>query len=513
MNKNTVLIGLVLIFGVWTGLAAAAEVTYSITNDMKYSIFSGSERDSLQNSLDLTLNIDHLQLGLLFDTLQPLPNADYAAKKIGPVYLRKRFVDYSKGELSLRVGNFPVLFGRGLSVNLMRDDALYHDNEADGVKVTYQGDYGEGILFSANVPKYNSLPYALGYETIDEASHLFRGGMFNFKAKSLFPELPVVNRLKMGAHYVRFRAHETNDMESRRQLWGGLLTYTSDQLDGYFEAVTGEKYEIDRDDNEYDQSENIRLLYGSLIGYAADFSLSADWKDFRDFSFADAGQKLYNNPPTLRYQHTSKLLGRHLFQENLLAAGEDGYKIEGNFSPSYATSFTANYTRVNNRRTDDQIFEEYYLKGEHEFSDMFILQGMVSQNEHAKGDFLGGWLLGTYSFESGRTLSATLELVQDDEYDYTEHYTSVTFAPNSSWNFTLSVEGTDEDGAVDRSTRMFGDELDFDGWLALEMSYRYKTHLLQVFLGERREGWNCNGSVCSYQPPFSGLEVQLISVF
>ncbi len=335
--------------------------------------------------------------------------------------------------------------------------------------------------------------------------------------------MSIINRTKIGAHYVRFRSSEILGVnlvdEQRRRLLGGMLSYSDDFVNIYFEGVTGEKYDIDWNANsDYATSDDIRLLYGAVVGYVSDFTLSTEWKNYRDFEFSDTAQKLYHNPPTLRYQHTSRLFGRHLYQENLLE--ETGFNIEGSYSPSYASTFTANYTLINKRDFDAELdeekklFEEMFVKAEHEFSDALSLHSMFGQNEHVKGTFTGGWLQGDYYFESGLTFSLTQELVKDDDHDVMENYTALTIAPNSKWSVTLSLEGTDEEGAADRAERMFGDGLGFDGWLAVDVNYRLNdTNLLRLFVGERREGLNCNGSICTYKPAFSGLEVQLISTF
>lgn len=519
------------------GLATAYDVTYSITNDATYSLFANSERDSLEERLELIMNVGNMQAGILFDTQQPLPTVAHLRKKLGPVYLRKRFVEVEKSDFSLRVGDYSVLFGRGLALNLFRDDELPHDNEADGLKLEYQGDFGDATLFSGNVPKRNLPQNGLGYEIEENSSHLFRGGQLNVRGKTFFEDTPFLSDLKLGGHYVRFRASELEQqgtrerlVQYRRRLWGGMLTYTSDMIDGYFEAVAGEKTTLEQDPisgqslSYLADSDRIRAFYGALSGYQGDFSLSLEWKEYRDFLFVDRNQNPYNNPPVLRYQHTSRLLGRYLYQENLL--DETGFKLEGSYSPSYLTQITVNYTRINELETDDLLFQEQFIKAEHEFSDDLTLTGLIDRSENntvgkSFGDWLGGWVQGVYTLSSGQTLSLTQEVqrnehdVDDESVSFTDYYTAITYTPVSEMSITLSYDGTNLEGAGEQEDRWLADKFGLDDtWIAAEISYRIQnSHLLRVMVGDRREGLNCNGAICTLQPAFSGLEVQLISSF
>ncbi|OQY27831.1 MAG: hypothetical protein B6244_09255 [Candidatus Cloacimonetes bacterium 4572_55] len=526
MNKSSFLLAIFLIAAIPQSIWAY-DVIYSVTNDATYSIFSRTERDSLEERLELTLNIGNIQTGVLFDTQQPLPTVRHTGSGVGPVYLRKRFVEIEKSDLSLRVGDFSVIFGRGLSVNLFRDDNLPHDNEADGLKLTYQGEFGEAILFSGNVPK-RYLPMSdLGYVVEEGKSHLFRGAMCNLKTDTFSPETQFLKDLKIGGHFMRFRGSELvgdNLTEYRRRLWGGMITYGNDWIDGYFEIVAGEKMRLRQDPitgeslSYLENSDDIRAKYGSLILFFDDFSFSAEWKDYNDFNFADQDAKPYHNPPVLRHQHISKALGRYLFQENLF--GESGYKMEATYFPSFSTSITGSYCYIQKRKEKEKIFEEIYFKGEHELSDALSLTGLFAKNEviiiGKEGEYTGGWVQAVYSLESGKTVTVTQEALRNSKKDFTEFFTAVTFAPTSRWSVTLSYDGTDQKEVADRENPWFsGDKLGIDDcWIAAELSYRIKnSHLLRVMVGDRREGWNCNGAVCTLEPAFSGLEVQLISSF
>ena len=523
MNKSKIFILLIILVLSCAQRLFAADVSYSISNDAIYSMYSDSKLDSLVERMDLNLSINQLRIGILMDARQPLPNSTHLDKKIGPVYLRKRFVEISKSDVTLRVGNFPIIFGRGLALNLFRDDGLPHDNEADGVKLNYQGKFGEATIFSANVPKFNLPAFGIGFEVMENKSHIFRGGLVNISGKSLFANNAVLNKLKLGGYYVRFRANELENpnklLQYRRQLWGGMLNLNHNYLDGYFEAVVGERIALEQDPFsgqstvEIDKSDDIRGFYSSLIGYIGDVTLSVDWKDYREMNFTDSDQRMYSNPPIIRYQHASRLLGRHLYQENLF--DETGYKLEATFSPDYSKSVLVNFTQLKERESKDELFKEVFLNGEYDLSEKINVQALLDYSKSAaKGKWTGGYINFRYLIGNTKSLTLFQEIATSSDKDITEHYTTLSYAPGAKLNVSLSFEGTNEEGAVERTEHWFTKSLDVDGWLALDVSLRLKdNHLLRIFMGERREGLNCNGAICTLQPAFSGFELQLISVF
>ncbi|RMH73770.1 MAG: hypothetical protein D6675_01740 [Gemmatimonadetes bacterium] len=541
---SLVAMGLMLLVKIPT--AGSIDLNYSFYNNVQYSLFEASERDSLVERAEVNLQIGLLRTGMLLEARQPLPKVGDAEQGFGPVNVRKLFFELEKDGFSLRAGDFPVLFGRGLSINLFRDDALRQDTEPEGIKLGYRNDYVQATAFSGYVEKFVG-PVStndVSYEVDDTRQHLFRGAASTFRpfTNTDSPLQP----LELGVQYVRFRSieaypfpQETRRYEDRRTMTGGSLFYSGDFFDIYGEYVTGKRIENELYPDgkakftiaEYD---TIQGIYGVINAFWGDFSLFGEFKDYQGLGFFDAsgnyskpiGQlqspaKPYNNPPPVVTEHTSRLLGRDMYQPIILN-NERGYRVELEWTPTYSTQILVDYTRAESRE-GDLYFQEYYLEFEHSiWDDNLSFMGMIEQGDVGeKADRTGGWLKTTYQLNDKQSIALTTEYMDGtvknvaDEvgqyYVFSFSQSKDTHENDSFWRALLKRSWT-LSAAYELSSE--ADQDGKDNWFSLAMDYKVSdNHLVRLFYGARRAGLNCNGAICVPEPAFEGFECQLISVF
>lgn len=493
------------------------DVNYTFTNDLQYSLYSETYRDSLVDRMEATIGIGNLSGGILLETRQPLPKPSDFDRKIGFLHLRKRYVSLKKDGFSVRVGDFPVFFGRGLSINLFRDDNLPHDTEPEGVKLSYTGEYGSFKAFSGNINK-RVAPLSsqdLSYEIDDTKNHIIRGAYLSTKPFDHFIQIKYLEPIDLGMQYVRFRSLEelpesTESREYRRQMIGVDMTYNHDYFDFYTEMVGGEERELYIASSgealeTIAESDTIQGLFAAFNGYISDFTLSAEFKDYKGLNFTDSQQKPYNSAPTVITEHTSRLLGRYLY--TLHMDNERGYKIDFSYSPTFVTDLTLNYTKATDRENEEDYFWETYLEAKHSF-DTVDLSGMINKSENNRageenGERLGGWIKATYHFLGLQNITLNAEYLKNDRTDLSENAFTLAYSGSPEWTIMLNYETSSDVDPYDGN----------DNWFSAEINYSFSHHFLRLFYGARRWGMNCNGGVCTIQPAFEGFELQLISNF
>ncbi len=533
MRKHLV-IAIFLLVGIAS--PAYAQVQYSVGNFMRYG--NGEQmvggmprsREYIENQMNVRLFWNSFTMG--FEYLYDNP------PEFGPSYigLRKRWVEFAKKGLELRVGDYYTLYGKGLSMNLFENRALNYDTRLDGIRGTYRNKYVKA-LFAMGQMDYIDLLRHDRIEVYDVTSgHVtikpFRALHLGASLLGVTGELPTA----FGIDQVTMEMPEF--MATFRgggfELFGQYAIKNSNIISPRADGTT---INYDSDGNAF---------YGAA-SYTSDIGLGItfDYKDYRydvvDEEHRDANRASrmlpMANPPIVHKEHYFTLLSRnpHLvdFNDEIGAQVDVFYsmtpEITINLNGAVASRHdgyrTNNGLRVTYKREteflpsmDEQFSPFYEMYGEVEwyFDGDSYLRAAFNRRydapyENNLAHVQSSWTLPLrveYVLTPDYSLGVNLEQqwfhdsFAVDKPDYYNQFVALTINRSSQWSATLRFEYTTDTG-VPMGTQF---------WRAIDLSYRLGTeHLITLMYGTERGGLICTNGICREVLPFDGVRFSLLS--
>ena len=252
------------------------------------------------------------------------------------------------------------------------------------------------------------------------------------------------------------------------------------------------------------------LLWGPL-------TLTAEWKDYRDFRLG------LNDPPSLVREHGFALPNRSTHVLN--AESEYGTQLEGSWSLPEWGSVTANHTRAAGTPGIEHLkFEENYAELHLAAPRWPWIEATVFADRgfdrFVRIDRRTIW--GASSTVRVRALwSATVDVQRLDaeranlfgpREGFTDWYASGEIA-GSSWG-TAGVVWQRSTDPIEEDPEKFDDRIDPRTFFAFVASAEIgDAHRVQLFAGERRGGPACTAGTCYEVQPFKGAELRVVSRF
>ena len=289
-NMNLVfrLIMIILIFALFPVGNTYSQI--SVSNQMEFSNWKEYNRNVLENWTDVSFQQDKYAFGLRYEINQPPdPFIFEFDTLLQQEELTYRYAEVYHKNLTVTIGNFYALFGRGLTLRTYEDRNLRVDNNIDGLKANFYTDLFEITALGGRMrDKYNRR---------NDRIYGFDG------------EFNVSDDFKIGASILRNQLTDKNftDLRALR------ASYLIDDFDFYGEIAS--KTGTDKISG-----------YGSVSYSGEYFTALAEYKDYNRLTFANDYGTEYNAPPALTREHTYTLLNRHPHQLN--TNNEVGYQFE-----------------------------------------------------------------------------------------------------------------------------------------------------------------------------------------
>jgi len=299
--------------------------------------------DFSENILDLNIFYNDLQGWIQYEYSNP-PDIGFANNDI-----RKFRLEYSTGDLVLKLGDLYEFWGRGLLLNQFDDQVTNFDNGTRGMLIEY-----DNGMFSASHMNGNSNIWNMGADT--------RTPEFN-NIHSMMANRIQYNRGLMSLGLTQLRSNEEHDVNfgpsvmASHNLKGAYATWAGGNADffvEYVDKVSTEKVTM------FGTIPNDTLIkghgyYQNFNFYLGNWGLSTEYKRYSfdkaygDLSADDYGNQIeYQQMPTLGKEQNSTLLGRLTHNYNF--NDERGVQLELNGS-LLGLSLTAQYAHLSRNET------------------------------------------------------------------------------------------------------------------------------------------------------------------
>jgi len=446
----------------------------SASNQLEYSLNQKTHQDIFHNWFDFSWTYDVYNVGLRYEAHQPDDWGKTWQK------LSYKYFELSPEILKLTVGNYYVMFGRGLILRSYENRDLRYDNNLEGIKGTVDLE-GFDLTLLGGTPMGK-------YERVNDPLQGADG------------KIAFVDRMTIGGSYLRT---DITDFGFVR-LFGGNLGLTFPHLDFY-----GEYARKDNPSGEFIEKDGDGIYLSSNLYYTG-FGLSLEYKDYKRFEFINK-DVTYNNPPSLTKEHVYTLLNRHAYILNL--SDEKGIQVQISSTPFQEFSLLANYSNTTDHK-DKLIFSEIYGEMEYDYKDLGTIKGGFSRMENKREDgspyFLAPVFDLTYYLSEQNSAAFVLEHLWTSKYDGKLTYYDQIISFSLSHSPTISLTFTDERTTEWKTKAWSGKKNWFITSLDLALGER---HNLTLSIGSRRAGKVCSGGVCTDRPALDGGEIKLLSRF
>lgn len=454
----------------------------SAANWMQYWYFKDStsfdeaRRDSLDNRFIVDFALGDFYTGMWLKLLQ-LNRPDESSEEIS-----QRYFGWHQNGFNIHAGNFYQVFDRGLTLNTFLDDAVFYDNNLDGIKVSGLYDRFDFDFLSAR-----------GLErTTGERDYTLRG--VRGAVRPLDP-------FKIGFSYVRFKRNDPLifNRSLNSNITGLNSRFIMGPLDLYGEYAVrrGKKPDPFTDGN----GDGI-YLSGSLV--FEKISLFSEYKNIINLIYPNPQNRFNAAPPA---SHSGRTL-----TDLAAVPGERGYQLGTSISPTFDLNFEFAYSEAFSRGAP----ADYYLGEKFSGIRLSSISDLVINYSWDRIDYTFGpseedeienYFDVYYSLNNDVTFSAaiyTRHFILKGSEDYHEDY--FTYGVGIANKFQLNLGGSKSN----RESNPFGDpkKLAF-----AELTVRLPNHELVIFNGGERGGLICSSGICQTRPTFQGTRIVLFSRF
>lgn len=476
-------------------------------NHLEYSYDWDKKQEILENWLNLDYRHNILSAGFRFDIFQPNdpnPAVSRGKEKYADIAFKYIGAEVGTGEegADLTVGNYYVLFGRGMVVRLWEDRLLRVDNNLLGLKI---GGRYAGFSLRALSGTVESAS-AKRIDLLHAADLEYRGTSW----------------LRAGA---TFALNQPEDKTAAPTRIAALrLQTTLWNVDLYGEYAFRQNSDVTRNAFQGEESIIGEGLYLNADFFLGSFSLSGEYKHYDNMAFlASDGTAFYNSPPAVQRDYSYILLNRH--PTPLDPNNEEGYQVEANYSLGGATSFLASYSFARSLDPDS-----YYKRITQSYTaSQDLLHDAYGQADHTWSDDLLTRLAFGYREErvsNTRSLTPILEALIDlDEL----HQLRIVLEHQHVTDRTTEEEYLDDvlvldlTRSPDLSLGLVGEMVTREPeagtiqrtfWLLGRLGFRLGDHTDgSILVGSRQAGSVCIGGVCRYEPELRGIELRLLTRF
>ncbi|MCB0731793.1 MAG: hypothetical protein KDC88_12235 [Ignavibacteriae bacterium] len=509
-----------------------AQVNPSVSNLLRYGNGKQSIGD-LNNDFQYFENLTDFRLGLPqnfnlgFRLLYDDP------PEIGERFkgIQKRFIEFSDGNVNVRVGNSSELYGRGLVLNLFENRGLAYDTWLDGIKAIYKIDDLKASIIAGEINFRDSV-------TITRfEKYKIRGGNFEYR---------LFEPLKLGTSFIYAESVIP-------QFDGNKLNAVSELPEVYFD-LNSEKFSwflsfASKWTNtvSFKKSKNGNGLYSSFSFAHKSFGITLEYKNY---NFDEQNPYLQNdetrttkflpfqNPPIVMKEHSYVFLSRSLHQVDF--NDEVGFQIDANYSANEDLNFNFNFSlasrhnfyALNNNFTfqkeirntnflptfDEKYspYLEFFSEGEYYFDLYTAFRFGIAYREKTIYNYFTGksgnhvissfiiplQFQHTFSTNFSSLFQYEFENVEDnynsEQPNFNNHFFSILASIYRKISFAIRYELTSNN--FDVSGRK--------DWFLSEVGYRISgANLITFSYGREKGGQVCTNGVCRYLLPFKGFRL------
>ncbi|KPL00075.1 MAG: hypothetical protein AMJ90_08860 [candidate division Zixibacteria bacterium SM23_73_2] len=460
-----------LIFHLVTESLLASDLTISGFNQLEYSQIEKTRKELFENWLDVKAFYNDFNLGLRYENHHPSLE-DSIWDGIG-----FRYFEFSKEYLTLTLGNYYEMFGRGIVLRSYENRDIRNDNNIEGAKLSLDWERANLKLLSGQMlGKYGT-----------------RGNPLRGMDFSLSP----INWASLGGSYVQTEIEDWGKVK----LYSGNLSLYFSFIDFY--AELGKK----ENPSGLDDGEAVYLasnLYGERFG------LTLEYKDYERFSFVDR-DITYNNPPELTRAHQYTLLNRQAWELN--PYDEKGWEVQGNYSPKDYLKLLVDFSETHDQKgrifSSEALFTEAYAEIRYDYQELatvkFVGDRMENKKSFGKPEITGAVMDVTYYLDDKNSISGVIEHLHTSKFQkdlkYYEQLYTLTFSRSPVYSVTIGAERTTQD-------------LEKKRWAYLSFDLTIlERHNISLTYGTRRAGKVCASGMCIERPPLEGFELKVLSQF
>ena len=466
----------------------AQDETWSVSaaNWMQYWYFNdGGEfvearRDSLDNRFIVDFDLGNFYTGAWLN-IQQFNHPDESSETIA-----QRYFGWQEKNISVHLGNFYQVFDRGLTLNTFLDDAIYFDNNLDGVKIS--GNYQRFQFDALSARGLNSFTGERNY-TVRGA----RGAVKPFK--------PV----ELGFSYVRFKQSSSDFF---RTLNANMTSVHSSIWYGPMEFYAEYAQKIGRDDPFLpgaNKNGDGTYLSGSIN--FEKISFYSEYKNYINLLYPE-GAASFNSPPPVSHQ------GRSLMSLSN-SPGERGYQVGTLISPSFDLNFDLSFSESFSRGIADTLTRLYlaekFIGMRWSVSQSLVINYNWDRIDWTDEDETENYFDSYYYLGDRNVVSLTAYTkrffnqfagVGVTTEDYHENYLTLGYGMGNLLNLSIGGSISNNDGSDDPEKLAF-----------VELSLRFSNNELVIFNGGERGGLICSSGICQTRPTFQGTRIVMFSRF
>ncbi len=490
------------------------------------------KKEYFDNYLETKFFLQNITLGMRLDVSNP---PEYGIPFRG---IKKKFIEYSKDGISLRVGDLYTLFSRGLSLNLFENRNLAYDTNLEGLKFEYRTKILRLELVGGTIN-------FLEPSTLYDQNQRFEN--YNIRSGSL--ELYPLKFLSFGGNFVWA---ESNLPTPIPDIFDNTIVKIPEFFikmnTSYFDVYAS--YAIKNTKIGSVDSATGSGFYSSLSHTGSGYGVTLEYKDYR-FDIVDPFQRSayfrptrslpFQNPPIVHKEHTFTLVNRypHVVDFN----DETGVQLDAFIAINSILTLNTNFA-IASRHYQYQLdlptftllrsekgnpflpslsnerspFWEIYFDIEYYFKDDSYFRLGFDRRAEIQFEILHP----TKKVQQLRSTTIPFEIQYVLNHDwsvktttesqwiykfpfvdaYYNHYFSISLTKSPSISVGFRYEFT---------TSKYEPE-NRKNWSAIEAGYKFgDNHIVTVAYGRERGGQICSNGICRQVNPFDGFRLSITS--
>lgn len=474
------------------------------------------EKSSSEAWLFLNYKYQGFNFALRYDLFNnsPLLNPQEAYSRSGIGFWQ---VSKDIDKLNITVGNFYDQFGTGMVFRAYEDRLIGIDYAIQGARLIYNFD--DKTRFKAFTGKqkfrFDVREAVIKGANLERMIYANENLQFN-------PGVSIVNRT-IDANTMNTIAGQINSYPLEKRfipkynvyVYNVYNTLSFKNFSLYTEYAGKTNEAVVGSDGTLQDKEG-KIYYGSLTWSIKGLGINAQYKRIESFPFRTSPLEnllngIVNYLPSLTRQNTYRLLARYnaVVQE----LGETAIQGDIVYSPSKNTTFTLNYSQVN-QLNGGQLFTEYYGDVTHKFNKTFKMLVGLQRIHYNQGVFElkpGAGIVHTYTPFTEITYKLTRRQSIRTEFQYLDTKQDLGSFINAMIEYNIAPKYSFTIG--DMLNHKPNKTTDPVHYYTIFGAYTYKTSRFTLGYVKQVEGVNCTGGVCRIEPAFNGVKFTLSTNF
>jgi len=424
----------------------------------------------------------------------------------------ERWISFKRQRLSITVGNFYALLGKGLTLHSLNNRDMRYNSNIDGATVKYTDNFFDVTALGGrprDLAGIRLYPLLGGEVRLTPVQWGFLGATF---VQTHMPSTGLESR--WGSTYLQLQ-----------RPFGSLYTEFASRDCGQFDDGSNNNFLMSKGTASYSTASvfigKVSALFEATYYNKFDISEGEKTKGGNDEGSGgisqEAALRMYNTPPPGIVEHSQAFMNRvmpTLFADNhvaLHAGATYALSDQNNVSLNYSRSRSVKQhesggikalSRCADIISDSADYQDLFAKGEFvlpEKIDWVAASGYQQTLEARYFNFAASndWGIADNYSVQGSFEHQWARITLTERKFYSQIY-SLCLARAAAPRLSLSC-------IVERTTDQYSDK---KYWIGTQLDWTfYETNSVSIFAGNRKKGKICSGGVCVNKPEFSGLEV------